>query len=427
MTRPNDDFPRRCCVLGCPTVVYNPHDADRKLFRFARRAKTHSVNSDFNELIERRFWKWINVLGQNPRKAQSLWICSEHFVSGRPAAAACHWDVDWIPNQNLKSRKKQAAKRLRSKSQTKCNRNKNESVLGIEQTHEETSYSSEGGPFCRLCLRKHVNLRPVFPSPRVDDNDVVRVVEQVANIRLEFEADYNSFVCCDCLKKLEDFYRCREVWQSNDALIKAFRTKESSINPAPIEHLSEESVQEIDDTDTFYPAPIPIVAIPIEHLIHGTEAVNAIAWHRTSDASEYENHDEMQQGADVFSDVHDTKYSIDSDTESTFHSNLKSSVKEGAVNDSKQPVELVSNRESTLNQCSNATLSVKEEPQDERDSDVSETAQKEKMIKQLMKKIRRETLSPKKKKSKKCSKRRKRQASERTYFDIVGPIDIDKG
>ncbi|XP_062536172.1 uncharacterized protein LOC134205179 [Armigeres subalbatus] len=389
---------RRCCVSGCLTEAHNPRDTNTRLFRFVKRANARSTNSEFKELTERRFWTWISVLEQDPWKSKSLWVCSRHFKTGRPSATSRYWETDWIPNQKLRKKKPSVYDRsIRMSNGNEHEYSDNESGPFIRIFQGEVSFSNQEGPLCRLCLRKNANLRPVYPSPRVDENQMVKVIELITNICLNFEDDYNSFVCCDCLNKLDEFCRYREIWQSNDALLRAFRNKENHITPVPSEQLTEMHELNGEDHETCYAEergfalePIPIVSIPIEHLLEGTAAGCAEDDNLEPLSFKFED----QQNTTAFDESLDTKDYIES-----------LSVVQYAAEE-------------------NCTIStnVKQEAPLEIDSDTVEEEQKDRLIRKLMKQIRRETLSPKR--SRKSGKRHKKhRKSNNTGLNTIDLTD----
>lgn len=81
-TRKKKCFPKRCCVLGCKTKAHNKNEIKKLMFRFVQKPKSRMTESR-KDLVKKRFWLWIRVLGQNPRRAESSWICHEHFVTGK--------------------------------------------------------------------------------------------------------------------------------------------------------------------------------------------------------------------------------------------------------------------------------------------------------------------------------------------------------
>nr|CAH0104329.1 unnamed protein product [Daphnia galeata] len=49
------------------------------------------------ELIERRRAEWFKLFKSNDIKSK-LYVCSDHFVSGKPAYLHMTEDIDWVPS-----------------------------------------------------------------------------------------------------------------------------------------------------------------------------------------------------------------------------------------------------------------------------------------------------------------------------------------
>ncbi|XP_065082548.1 uncharacterized protein LOC135704930 [Ochlerotatus camptorhynchus] len=396
-TRMKKCFPKRCCVSGCKTKVYDENKVNKLLFRFVQWPKSRMTESR-KDLVKKRFWLWINVLGQNPRRAESLWVCHVHFVTGRPAAPSHHWEIDWVPNQNLHSKT-----RINDVLNDSFNRTleltlndvptENTFTPEVEPPESEACHPSLDpdleGPFCRFCFRKNVNMRPLFPLPGFDENHLIRVVEEVTCIRLEFAADYNSFICHDCQQRMEEFFGYRKMWQANDLLLRAFREKHSFVEPTPIVVIPIERLMEDPSEETN-----PLEALPCSK-------ENCELAEQKPDTHEQQNYlEDEQPEQNVPIDLEDTK----------------------------QPFEEISIMETTLVSDSSFTApSVKKESQEGPGVNCTELKEKDRLIKKLMRKVRRETLSPKKRKSKDNSRRSKKHTSKQSFRAPNDHQDLDKG
>ncbi|XP_058813506.1 uncharacterized protein LOC131677625 [Topomyia yanbarensis] len=108
-------------------------------------------------------------------------------------------------------------------------------------------------PFCRLCLKNNAPMKALYSLPSPSSNRLKWLIKEIAGIQLPFKTEYNSFACERCLTKLEEFLTWRERWQINDSLIKTFREngKDYQSTPAipivsiPIERLMEDYMEEV--------------------------------------------------------------------------------------------------------------------------------------------------------------------------------------
>lgn len=316
-------------------------------------------------------------------------LCSN---AGRPAAPSQHWEADWVPNQNLGSRTRiyDTTHELTLNEDEKTYLPTESSFTAeAEPPADEACHRSQDpeleGPFCRFCFRKNVNMRPLFPSPRIDENHLIRVVEEVACIRLEFAADYNSFVCNECQLRMEEFFGYQKMWQANDILLRALRENDSFVEPAPI------------------------VAIPIERLMEDPSE-------ETGPLEDLPCHELAEQKPDTHEQQY---YQEDEHPEQNVPIDLE---------DTKPPVEEISSLEPThASDPSFIAPNIKKEPLEVPEIDSTELMEKDRLIKKLMRKVRRETLSPKKRKSNDNSRNSKKHKSKQSFRASKDYADIDKG
>ncbi|XP_046634024.1 uncharacterized protein LOC124313247 isoform X4 [Daphnia pulicaria] len=91
---------RKCCI--CFTR-WNKNNK-RSFYRFPGFTEFHNKAISDKHLIERRRNLWLQLTKGNLGRCNGQYfVCSDHFVSGKPAYLYLTEDVDWVPTQNLGS------------------------------------------------------------------------------------------------------------------------------------------------------------------------------------------------------------------------------------------------------------------------------------------------------------------------------------
>ncbi|XP_065204076.1 uncharacterized protein LOC135834163 [Planococcus citri] len=93
-----------CAVFGCKSTSRDSKkgtpDKVVKFFRFPFRIGVKKLNTE-KEISNERVKRWFNFLKRGDIKVEDLMtrrICSEHFITGRPAEMRDVSHVDWVPS-----------------------------------------------------------------------------------------------------------------------------------------------------------------------------------------------------------------------------------------------------------------------------------------------------------------------------------------
>ncbi|XP_019537128.2 uncharacterized protein LOC109408316 [Aedes albopictus] len=103
----------------------------------------------------------------------------------------------------------------------------------FEQEISMTSVVGSGATgdhrFCRLCLSKQQQLKPLFPPSGTPDETLLGRILSCLTIALTFEDDYDTFICRICIQEVSKFFVYKEQCLANDAILRG-RLKPSKIN-----------------------------------------------------------------------------------------------------------------------------------------------------------------------------------------------------
>ncbi|XP_055536247.1 uncharacterized protein LOC129724959 [Wyeomyia smithii] len=99
-----------------------------------------------------------------------------------------------------------------------------------EQTPDRTGQDSElmegisaGQRFCRLCLSKEQQLKPLFPPDGMPDEMLLQKILNCLTIALSFDEDYDSFICRICIQEVTKFFFYKEQCLTNDSILRGRR------------------------------------------------------------------------------------------------------------------------------------------------------------------------------------------------------------
>ncbi|XP_058813227.1 uncharacterized protein LOC131677426 [Topomyia yanbarensis] len=94
-----------------------------------------------------------------------------------------------------------------------------------QQQQEKTppNCSQAGQRFCRLCLSKEQQLKPLFPPDGLPDEALLRRILNCLTISLSFDEDYDSFICRICIQEVTKFFFYKEQCLTNDSILRGRR------------------------------------------------------------------------------------------------------------------------------------------------------------------------------------------------------------
>lgn len=98
---------------------------------------------------------------------------------------------------------------------------------GVDSSELE-QYQSSGMPrvvsasqrFCRLCLSKEQQLKPIFPPDGTPDENLLQQILSCLTITISFEEDYDTFICRICSQEVTKFFLYKEQCLANDSIIR---------------------------------------------------------------------------------------------------------------------------------------------------------------------------------------------------------------
>ncbi|XP_055627671.1 uncharacterized protein LOC129769419 [Toxorhynchites rutilus septentrionalis] len=230
-------LPVSCCVSGCKTTVKCVKNIKSLVFPFVSEKPLRNRLKD-ECLYRKRYQLWLETLQLQPEYASSSWICHKHFVRGRPALTRQHEDIDWVPTlelstdpvpppspayKNMSAMLEDIGPQLDTTIEPKIERR-----LSIDEQTSRNEGRDLVNPFCRLCLGRAAELRPLF-SRQNADNRLLELIDELVCIYIDHETDYNCFICDDCEKKLEEFQSIKLRWKANDFDLKSYRQNLSTL------------------------------------------------------------------------------------------------------------------------------------------------------------------------------------------------------
>lgn len=74
--------------------------------------------------------------------------------------------------------------------------------------------------FCRLCLSKELQLRPIFPPDGTPDESLLQRILSCLTITISFDDDYDTFICRICIQEVTKFFLYKEQCLANDSIIR---------------------------------------------------------------------------------------------------------------------------------------------------------------------------------------------------------------
>lgn len=77
--------------------------------------------------------------------------------------------------------------------------------------------------FCRLCLSKEQQLKPIFPPDGTPDELLLQQILSCLTITISFEEDYDTFICRICSQEVTKFFLYKEQCLANDSIIRTRR------------------------------------------------------------------------------------------------------------------------------------------------------------------------------------------------------------
>lgn len=93
----------------------------------------------------------------------------------------------------------------------------------LDRTQESDRMASTGQRFCRLCLSKEQQLKPLFPTDGVPDELLLQKILNCLTIALSFDEDYDSFICRICIQEVTKFFFYKEQCLTNDSILRGRR------------------------------------------------------------------------------------------------------------------------------------------------------------------------------------------------------------
>lgn len=83
-----------------------------------------------------------------------------------------------------------------------------------------TMASSASQRYCRLCLSKEQQLKPLFPPNGTPDQALLHKIFNCLTIALTFDEDYDTFVCHICIQEVTKFFLYKEQCLANDSILR---------------------------------------------------------------------------------------------------------------------------------------------------------------------------------------------------------------
>uniref|UniRef100_A0A1Q3EZ14 ZAD domain-containing protein n=1 Tax=Culex tarsalis TaxID=7177 RepID=A0A1Q3EZ14_CULTA len=74
--------------------------------------------------------------------------------------------------------------------------------------------------FCRLCLSKEQQLKPIFPPDGTPDESLLQRILSCLTITISFDDDYDTFICRICTQEVTKFFLYKEQCLANDSIIR---------------------------------------------------------------------------------------------------------------------------------------------------------------------------------------------------------------
>ncbi|XP_039446851.1 uncharacterized protein LOC120426211 [Culex pipiens pallens] len=74
--------------------------------------------------------------------------------------------------------------------------------------------------FCRLCLSKEQQLKPIFPPDGTPDESLLQRILSCLTITISFDDDYDTFICRICSQEVTKFFLYKEQCLANDSIIR---------------------------------------------------------------------------------------------------------------------------------------------------------------------------------------------------------------
>lgn len=122
--------------------------------------------------------------------------------------------------------------------------------------------------YCRLCLSKEQQLKPLFPPSGTPDEALLHKIFTCLTIALTFEEDYDTFVCRICVQEVTKFFLYKEQCLANDSILRGRRMPSKATpyddgqgNGPSEELLNEESEEQTED---FEPIDSDEFDIPVD-------------------------------------------------------------------------------------------------------------------------------------------------------------------
>ncbi|XP_053698060.1 uncharacterized protein LOC128745099 [Sabethes cyaneus] len=88
---------------------------------------------------------------------------------------------------------------------------------------ERMEMTTAGQRFCRLCLSKEQQLKPLFPPDGAPDELLLQKIMNCLTIALSFDEDYDSFICRICIQEVTKFFFYKEQCLANDSILRGRR------------------------------------------------------------------------------------------------------------------------------------------------------------------------------------------------------------
>ncbi|XP_058452614.1 uncharacterized protein LOC131431117 [Malaya genurostris] len=107
--------------------------------------------------------------------------------------------------------------------------------------------TNTGQRFCRLCLSKEQQLRPLFPPDGLPDETLLQRILNCLTISLSFDKDYDSFICRICIQEVTKFFFYKEQCLTNDSILRGYR--KSDKNPFAGDETETDNVNGDSDSE----------------------------------------------------------------------------------------------------------------------------------------------------------------------------------
>lgn len=93
----------------------------------------------------------------------------------------------------------------------------------------DMSVSNATQRFCRLCLSKEQQLKPLFPPSGIPDQNLLDRILNCLTISLSFEEDYDTYICRICILEVTKFFLYKEQCLANDSILRHRRKPDKAV------------------------------------------------------------------------------------------------------------------------------------------------------------------------------------------------------